>query len=386
MPKVFETMVDEVQAELQDTGTVYTDTFVAIQLEDAIREVSDYSPYEMMEVFEIESRTGTADEDKTNALVDDANAQFLETDVGKVIYNTTDKTWAVVTAWVDFGELTLSKDIMEDGDEAYAMFNKGCSNEYQINIEDVTDYIDPPKHGVTRGYVEYPIGEKRNFTIEGDILTIAVDNVDDSADSDADVEVYVWFKKIHRVSQLTDLVGSVSGTVLAAAKTFTIADLSGTEEVADNILFTVAGVRGTYRITTDATLTDGGGTIVFWPGLESAPADGAIVTIIGSTLNTRLERLVVELTAARSLISMSTASNVLAVADLASGRALINEISKGGPSTAVPTAYVNSAMGEMRAARDYQSRGETKLSIVLNKLGILRRQVKRASKHIYQRD
>lgn len=387
MPKVFATMVDEVQSELQDDGTIYTDAFVAIQLEDAIREVSDFEPYEVMEVFEIESRTGTADENKANALVDDASAQFLAADVGKEIYNTTDKTWAVVTAFVDTGELTLSKDIMVDGDEGYAMFNKGCRNEYQINIEDVTDYISPPEHGVARGYVEHPIGDQRNFTIQDDILTIAVDNVDDSADSDADVEVYVWFKKIHRVSQLTDLEGTISGTPAAGAKTLTVAAVgTGSEEIAENILFTIAGVRGTYRITADMTLSTGGGDIVFWPGLESAGTDGAVITFVGSTLNTKLERLVVELTAARSLISKSTASNILAVADLASGRALMNTINKGGPSTAVPTAYVNSAMGEIRAARDYQSRGETKLSIVLNKLSLLRRQGKRVSKHIYQRD
>lgn len=387
MPKVFETMVDEVQSELQDDGTVYTDAFVAIQLEDAIREVSDFEPFEMMEVFEIESRTGTADENKANALVDDASDQFLAADVGKEIYNTTDKTWAVVTAWVDSGELTLSRDIMVDGDEGYAMFNKGCRNKYQINIEDVTDYISPPKHGVTRGYVEYPIGEKRNFTISDDILTILVDDVDDSATSDADVEVYVWFKKVHRVSQLTDLAGTISGTPAAGAKAATVAAVgTGTEEIAENILFSIAGVRGTYRITADMTLSSGGGAIAFWPGLESAGTNGAVITFVGSTLNTKLERLVVELTAARSLISKSTASNILAVADLASGRALITGINKGGPSTAVSTAYVNSAMGEIRAARDYQSRGETKLSIVLNKLGVLRRQGKRVSKHIYQRD
>ena len=389
MPKLFATMVDEVQAELQDDGTIYLDAFVAIQLDDAISEVSDYDPYEMMEVFKIEARAGKADEDKSNALVDDVNAQFLATDVGKVVYNTTDKTWAVVTAFIDTGELTLSKDIMEDGDEAYDMFNKGCSNKYQINIEDVGDYIAPPKHGITRGYVEYPIGEKRNFTVEGDILTIAVDDVDNSADSDADVEVYVWFNKKHRVSQLADLAGTVNGTVVAGATTFVIAAVgSGTEVIAEDTLFTfyLSTVRGTYRIKYDLTLSSGGGTIVFWPGLESAPANGAIVAFVGSTLDTRLERLVVELTAARSLISMSAASNVLAVADLASGRALINEISKGGPGTAVSTAYVNSAAGEMRAARDYQSRGETKLGIVLNKLELLRRQVRRESKHIYQRD
>ena len=349
MPKVFETMVDEVQAELQDDGTLYTDAFVAIQLEDVTREVSDYEPYVMMETFKIESRTGTADEDKSSALVDDAKTQFVSTafDVGKEVYNTTDKTRAVVTAFVDTGELTLSKDIFPDGDESYEIFNKGCSDKYQINIEDVTDFVGN-NHGVFA--VEHPFGTRRNFTVEGDILTIAVDEVDDSGGTAPDVEVYVWFNKIHRVSQLTDLAGTISGTPAAGAKAATVAAVgTGSEEIAENILFSIAGVRGTYRITADMTLSTGGGDIVFWPGLESAGTSGAVITFVGSTFNSTLERLAVELCAARCALSLHA-----------------NAISKGGTRT--------------------YSRYETKLGIVLNKLERLRRSRKRVSKHIYPKD
>lgn len=330
MSKVFETMVDEVQAELQDDGTVYSDTFVAIQLEDALREISDYSSHEMMEVFKIESRTGTADEDKSSALVDDTLTQFVDVvDIGKDVYNMDDKTWAAVTAYVDTGELTLSSDIFPDGNEDYAIFNKGCRNKFQINIEDVTDYAGD-NHGVFA--VEYPLGARRNFKVEGNILTVDVDLVDDSAGSDASVEVYVWFNKVHRATQLTDPVGTVNGAVAAGLKALTVAAIgTGTEEIAETMLFTVAGVRGTYRVTADMSLSSGGGAIAFWPPLENAITDGAVITFQKSTLNTILERLVVELTAARCGFSMFP-----------------NKISIGG--------------------RGVFSRFETKLAIVLAKL------------------
>lgn len=349
MAKFFATLIDEIQQELQDTGgATWADPELTIQLEDAIREVSEYDQYEMMETFEIESRTGSATTTTSDKLVDSAG-QFLSTDVGKEIYNTTDRTWAVVTAYDDANTLSISKDIMVSGEE-YAMFNKGCRNKYQINIEDVTDFIDPPELGVARGYVEHPIGNKRNFTLEGDILTIDVNRVDDSADSDADVEVYVWFKKKHRVSQLADLAGTVNGTPAAGAKTFTIAAVgSGTDVIAEDTLFSVVGVRGTYRVRYDLTLSGGGGALVFWTGLESAPANGAVVAFVGSTLNTRLERLVVELTAARAFMSKWA-----------------NEIPKGGAGT--------------------YARYETKLAIVLGKLETLSRSRKPVSKHVFPKD
>ncbi len=310
MSKFFATLIDEIEQELQDNSNATWDaTELAIQLEDAIREVSDYKSHVMMHSFKLESRTGSATTDMDDTLVDSSAQFIIANDIGKVIYNTDDKTWAVVIADGSNSttQLKLSKDIMEDGDEAYKMFNKGCWNNKQINIEDVTDYLGED-HGVlqdTEHSPEYPIGEKRNVDVTGDILTIDIDfNPPDSSASDADVEVFVWFETRQRVSQLADLAGTVNGTPVAGATTFTIAAVgSGSDVIAEDTLFTVAGVRGTYKIKYDLTLSSGGGVIIFWPGLESAPANGAVVAFIGSTLSRSLERLVVKLTAARASIS-----------------------------------------------------------------------------------
>ncbi len=302
--KVFETLVDEVQAELQDDGTLYTDTFVAIQLEDAIREVSPYKPYIVKMTFQLESRTGSDTAGDTKKLTD-STGQFLSTDVDKVIYNTTDETWAVVTAYGDENILSISKDIMASG-ESYAMFNKGCTNTKQLNLEDAGSYL-----WIDGFRVEFPIAqdppEYRNYSVDGDILTVDyTPAIEDSATGMSDVDVSIWFAKCHNVSQLTDLSGTVNGTVLAGAKTFTVAAVgTGTEEIAEDVEFTIAGVRGTYRIYTDMTLSSGGGTIVFRPGLESAPTDGVAVTFTGSTLDRQLERIVVSLASAQCLISKS---------------------------------------------------------------------------------
>ncbi|KKK54257.1 hypothetical protein LCGC14_3086570, partial [marine sediment metagenome] len=51
------------------------------------------------------------------------------------------------------------------------------------------------------------------------------------------------------------------------------------------------------------TLSSGGGDLVIHPGLLDVIVDGDVVTITGSTLNRELERLVVELTAAKAALS-----------------------------------------------------------------------------------
>ncbi|KKL65249.1 hypothetical protein LCGC14_2156890 [marine sediment metagenome] len=383
MSKSFATLINEIQSDLGDDTTTYTDAKVTIQLEKAIKAVSDYKPYVIMLSYFLETRTGTATTDTANALVD-SQAQFLSTDVDKVIYNTDDNTWAVVTAFVDAGELTLSKDIFPDGDEAYAIFNKGCRNKFQINIEDVTDFIHPPEHGVTRGYVFYK-GKNRNFTIEGDILTIDKNTVDDSADSDADVEVYVWFKKKHRVSQLADLAGAIDAASYAAGTTtINVDELGSTVIVAEDTLLTIAGIRGTYRVTEEDTTSGNEIELKIWPGLDSAATLDDVVTIIGSTLTTGLERLVVELTAARTSLSRLLTPIPLATTDISTGRDLINLINKGG--TDVPTKYINSAMGELSVSRRYQEAAERRVDAVLGKLERLKRSRKPVSMHIWPKD
>ncbi|KKN74866.1 hypothetical protein LCGC14_0386150 [marine sediment metagenome] len=306
MAKTFATIVDDIQSKLQDDGTLFTDAKVAEEIERVFREISQPShidPYIRRESFKLETRTGEATSDTANALVDATNAQFLSTDVDKVIYNTDDRTWAIVTAYVSASQLTLDRDAFPDGNENYEMFNKGCINNLQINIEDVTDYIGAD-HGVLQDAEhspEFPLGTKRNVKVAGDILTVGIDFApDDSADSDADIEVFVWFMVRHRVSQLTDLAGATTSAISAAATSVPVDGFSGTEIVAEGTEFKIAGVRGQYRVTAAVTLSSGAGTLVVSPPLEAAAAENDVVTVIGSTLTPKLEQIVVDLTAGRT--------------------------------------------------------------------------------------
>ncbi len=307
MPKAFATLIDECEQELQDTGNaIWTAAELGIQLEDAIKEVSEYKTHVMEYVYTIESRTGIATSDTADALVDATETQFLSTDTDKVIYNTLNNTWAIVTAFVSTSQLTLSKDIMVDGNENYEMYNKGCRTRSQINIEDITDYEGPAKHGVIA--LEYPKGIRRNFKIDGDILTIDVVRVSDSkvVEPATNVEVHIWIEARQRVSQLTDLAGAINnGNLTVGTTTISVDGLSGTEIVAEDTLLTIAGARGIYRVTDDVTLSSGGGDLVIFPGLLDVIVDGDVVTITGSTLTRELERLVVELTASRAGLSKS---------------------------------------------------------------------------------
>ncbi|KKK72213.1 hypothetical protein LCGC14_2906130, partial [marine sediment metagenome] len=272
-------------------------------------------------------------------LVDATESQFVSTDADKVIYNTQNNTTAIVTAYVSATQLTLSKDIMVDGNERYEMYNKGCRNRFQINIEDIEDWVGPEEHGVLR--VEYPKGTERNFEIHGDILTLDVRSVPDSKvrDPATDVEIHIWVEARQRVSQLTDLSGLINnGNLTVGTTTISVDGLSGTEIVAEDTLLTIAGVRGIYRVTADVTLSSGGGDLVIFPGLLDVIEDGDVVTIVGSTLNTRLERLVVELTASKASVSK--------------GVDFIGQVNVGG----------------MRTWADYKEWGERKLAVALGEL------------------
>ena len=305
MPKTFAQLTTDTLQALQDTGAaIYGAAETASRIEDALREVPDHRSYLMREVFRIESRTGSSTTTTANALVDATNAQFLSTDVNKEIYNTTDNTWAKVTAYVSASQVTLSKDIMVSG-EAYEIYNENCRSNKEIYIGDVTDYVGG-NHGVLEDDAhapEYPLGTKRNVKVSGDILTVLKDTMPDSGTLTNDLEVFVWFRKRHRVSQLTDLLGAVNGTPAAGAETLVVADFTGSEIIAEDTLFTIAGIRGTYRTTEATTLSSGAGTIYYWPGLDKTLTTGLVITVIGSTLNDRLERLVTQVVVGKALMS-----------------------------------------------------------------------------------
>jgi len=136
-----------------------------------------------------------------------------------------------------------------------------------------------------------------------------------------------------------------------------VAALMGAETIVEGQEFTIAGMRGTYIVTLTVTLSGvgaGNGAtstngLKFWPPLESALDTGVVITFIGSTLNTEIEGLVVDLAVAYCGLSIQADS-----------------IPKGGAGT--------------------YARYETKLGIALNELTTLKARRKPRSKRVYPKD
>jgi len=337
MSRTYAQIQDLVEQMLQDTGAAtYDTTETGYWIEESLKELAQYDPHIVEVVFQIESRTGTDTAGTASSLTDTSEAQFLSTDPTdeKVIHNTTDHTWAVVLGYTSTSVLTLSADIMDDG-ENYKIYNKRCWNEKQIYIGDVTDYLWIDS-------VEYPIGTKRNWKVYGEVLEIDVTIVEDSDSTKTDlpnVDVLVRFAKPHRLCQLTTLSGELTADESKGDTTIAVdglAPATGEVEIGDE--FHLENHKTLYAITSATTLSGGAGDITFYPGLEANAAENDDITFTKSTLKPQHEELFCHLVAARAVLSDNIRH--------------INEIPKGGAN----------------AWSDYQAWGERKLAEVLGKL------------------
>lgn len=300
MVQAYTAFRDSVEATLQDTTNVnFSTAELDVCIAQACREAGRYVPHVVKVSFNIESRFGTATSTSSNNLVD-TKSQFLAGDVGKVVYNTTDKTWALIKTYTSSSSVVLSKDIMASGD-TYEIYNSGCTQSNQISLSNIDDYLDVER-------VEYPIGTPRNWEIQGNVLTLKIDYIPDSmvvTGVQPDTEVIVWFKKRHLISQLTDLAGAVNNApgYSAGDTSMAINGLQSSGTIEQGQEFTLANVRGTYTVTADATISGNAATISFYPPLESTVANSIVITFTSSTLTPTLEPLVIELAAALAVIS-----------------------------------------------------------------------------------
>ena len=338
---------------LQDTGAAtYDATETGFWIEESLKEFSQYDPHIVPIVFQIESRTGIDNAGTSGSLTDTVEAQFLASDATneKVVYNTTDRTWAVVETFTSTSVLVLNADIFASGD-GYAIFNKRCWNNKQIYIGDVTDYLWIDS-------VEYPIGTRRNWRVYDEVLEIMVDAVADSDSTQTqlpNVDVLVRFAKPHRLCQLADLVGEVHTEGAANATILQVKFFTDDEIIEIGDEFHIADQRTLYTVTTGVTLdlqTSTGKPIGFFPGLEAIAQVGDGITFTKSTLKPQHEELFAHLVVARAVLS----DNIN----------FINTVNVGGAGT----------------WQDFQGWGERKLGEVLGKLQNIK---KLQTKRVYTR-
>ncbi len=376
---------NKVELNLQDTaGSIYDQSAggeIQEAIADSLRDVANYVKHIVRVVYQVESRGGSATATTTGSLVDTSNLQFVAGDVDKVVHNTTDDTWAVITGFTSTSVVTLSKDIMASG-ETYYIYNKGCHASNQINIGDVTDYL-------WVDHLEYPVGTWREIEdIDGDILTFGIDSayIDDSAETASRVDVHVYFNKRHKVSQLTDLSATVYLVAgYSAGDTSMLIDgLQSSGTIKEGQEFTIQYRKELYTVTADATIATNAATISFYPGLEADVDDNDVLTLKLSTLDTMTEPVFCKYAAGtvmmgkaslpiqeaqRAIVYLTTASNslfsmsaqlTLAVADIASGR---TETDKGvALITTLAGAEMDKVTAEVLQAVDDLDTGRAAIS------------------------
>jgi len=300
MPLSYTELRDAVESGLRDgSNTHFATTEIDYKIVQGLREIAKYKKHLIRVTYQIESRTGTATSGTTTKTLEDATLdQFESGDVGKRLYNSTDETWADILSYTDAENLGLSHDIMASG-ENYKIFNKGCWNNKQINIGDVEDYL-----WVER--VEYPIGTERSVDfINGNILQIGLDAEPDDSDpnnTDRVIDVYVYFAKRHKLSQLTDMAGAVKTAASKGDVALALKGLQATGTIEEDQEFTLASRPQVYTVTADATIATNEATVSFYPALDADVGVDIVVTLVESTLDRQIEQLLIEYVVGKSLM------------------------------------------------------------------------------------
>uniref|UniRef100_A0A6M3KM91 Uncharacterized protein n=1 Tax=viral metagenome TaxID=1070528 RepID=A0A6M3KM91_9ZZZZ len=313
-PQTRAQIIDAIESTLVDTtNATWSAARLGLLLDDVITEVSESVPYVMRDTYTIESRTGIASSTSSGNLVDATKSQFVSGDTGKVVYNTTDHTWAVIESYSSATQVGVSADIMASG-EGYEIYNKGCWSKKQVNIANSSDFLKVL-------YAVYPIdrhlyampSNRRNVFLhdQNKILELDIAYVEDSGVSTSFTDVNVFFARQHKLNPMTDLAGAANAQISAGATSAAIKGLTDADSyVYKDTLFTVALASGissryTYRVTADAAISTNIATVSFYPAMEAVVDADAVVTFVGSTLTPELERIIVQIVAGEALISES---------------------------------------------------------------------------------
>lgn len=221
MTKPLSTIRQTVRQILKDEFVAETDfDFQPDELDIYIGEVrveiSQRKPYEAKETLYISNKSGQATATTASHLIDTVNAQFVAGDVGKTVYNSTDKTTAKVTVYNSESDLTLDTDIVESG-ESYYIYHYGGTSGKDLNKSSITDLIEIKR-------VEYPTRQDpqkfTKFRVFGDIVTLP-----DITPSDG-YEVFLYCNKVHTLTESSSTLDQplekvlVEGVVAKAAQSW----------------------------------------------------------------------------------------------------------------------------------------------------------------------
>lgn len=216
------------------------------------------------------------------------------------------------------------------------------------------------------GYYISPSGSNNWYRVasitDDDNLIISINCHADDTGADTEDSTRYWFeyinlwcKKNHYVeATVTDFAGAIdSGAATGYAQdTYRIHvdGLGASDVIKKDTLFTIAGTLGVYRVTADATMSTSEGDLIIEPRLKERAAEDAVITFLGSSLNQNEERLLMELVAARSALNWvgdaRTAADS-AVSAIALGNAEIDKIT--ARITALTTATTG-VLAKMLAA------------------------------------
>ncbi len=300
--RTYSEMRDLAEQIYQDTGnavagTVEWDYWIA----EGLKKFSTYRPHIVDVIFKLESRFGDDVTGTTDKLTDSVKSQFLASDATdeKVVHNVTQNTYAVVTAQDSTSIYSISKDIFS-ANEAYRIYNKRCTNNRQIYIGDVIDYLWIDS-------VEYPIGTKRNWKVMDEVLEFRVDLIPDSdttLDRLPDVDVLVRFVKPHKMFFIAATTTGRVATTTTAGTLSVSAGTLGAGSILAGDEFHLENQRFVYTVTADTAITSNTATISFFPGLDTdAPNTTDVLTFRTNTLKPQDEEIFGRLIASRAAMS-----------------------------------------------------------------------------------
>jgi hypothetical protein len=340
MAKTLAQLNTAILANLEDDGTIFTDT--TTELKESLKEFSYYSPWIGTRILTVRDKSRDIDISNLDALnidyaiypvrlrdgstwLDDANLDDnrrnveWEADFLRMNIDTVPSAEATGTLT---GTVTLS-----DGSTAVSGSSTLFTSELRIGY-----YIR--KSSGSTWYRIASITDDTNL-----VLAKACVTADDGADTEDSTvywqsDVYVRCGEVHKVTEQTDLAGAIDSGAAAgyAAGSWAInVDGLGTGTIEKNTLFTIAGCDGLYRVTADATIGTNEATLFIEPCLREIAAENAVVTFKPSSLKPYDEVLLARLAAAR-----------LAMYHIGLGRTAIS-------SAITASALINSSTDSMSA-------------------------------------